>query len=229
MSSLMMAVCICLIIPTIMAVTSSSETTPYRIDRDILILSRAIAIALLILCITYLYFQFSTHAWVLHAPYDNSAGHENHQNGAEAHSRSIVALLATSCILMCSVLCVIICAYHLVGSVNGLAKALDINKTFIGLVLIPPTGYSVKSITIIAMARRCQMRYVMRTVVTDILQITLFIIPFLILFGWLIKEPFTLDFNVFKATVFFLTLIVMTSAIQDGTTNYFDGIMLVGT
>ena len=228
MSSLMMAVCICLIIPTIMAVTSS-ETTPYHVDRDILILSRAIAITLLILCIIYLYFQFGTHSWVLHAGDDNSARHENYQNGAEAHSRSIVVLLATSCILMCSILCVIICAYHLVGNVSGLANALDINETFIGLVLIPPTSYSTKSITIIAAARRCQMHSVMRTVVTGILQITLFIIPFLILFGWVIKVPFTLDFNVFKATVFFLAVIVMTSATQDGTTNYFDGIMLIGT
>lgn len=73
------------------------------------------------------------------------------------------------------------------------------------------------------------MPFVMRTVITSILQVTLFIIPFLILFGWVIDQPFALDFNVFNATAFFLTVIVMTSTVQDGKTNYFDGIMMMGT
>jgi Ca2+:H+ antiporter len=222
----MMAVCICLIIPTIMSATTSPapETSP---SRSILILSRAIAITLLILCVSYLYFQFSTHNWVLHAGEEHGAVHQNPHAGED--SRSVVAALATSSIIACSTASLIICAYHLVGSVYTTAEALDINKTFVGLVLIPPTGYFAKSITIISVARRCQMPFVMRTVITSILQVTLFIIPFLILFGWVIDQPFALDFNVFNATAFFLTVIVMTSTVQDGKTNYFDGIMMMGT
>ena len=73
------------------------------------------------------------------------------------------------------------------------------------------------------------MGFVMRAIFTDILQITIFIIPFLILLGWLIRQPFTLDFNVFTAMVFFLTILTMTFTVQNGKANYFDGIMLMGT
>jgi Ca2+:H+ antiporter len=230
MSSLMMAVSISLIVPTIMSVTSpSSESPDSRTDSDILILSHTIAITLLTIFVLYLYFQFNTHAWFLNARNDHGATHENHQSVIRADSISMLGLCATSCILICTTLCVIICAFHLVGSVDGLAKALDINKTFISLFLIPPTGYSAKYVTIIAMARRCQMDSVIKSIINSILQIILFIIPFLVLFGWLLKQPFTLDFNLFEATVFFITLIVMTCTIQDGKSNYFDGIMLIGT
>jgi Ca2+:H+ antiporter len=97
------------------------------------------------------------------------------------------------------------------------------------LVLIPPTGYSAKSLNIVAMARRNEMDSVMRTVLNNILQIILFIIPVLILFGWIINQPFILDFNIFEGIVLFLTLVVITCTIQNGKANYFDGFMLIGT
>jgi len=37
-----------------------------------------------------------------------------------------------------------------------------------------------------------------------------------------------LNFDVFEAAVFFLAIIVVSSAVQDGKTNYFEGTMLIG-
>jgi Ca2+:H+ antiporter len=154
---------------------------------------------------------------------------ENHQNAAGEDLTSTLGLWTTGCILITTTLCVIICAFHLVSSVDGLANALDISKIFISLVLIPPSGYAAKCVTIIVMAKRCQMNFVIKSIIGNILQITLLIIPLLVLLGWLLRQPFMLDFNVFVATTFFLALIVMTCTIQDGMVNYFDGIMLIGT
>jgi Ca2+:H+ antiporter len=79
------------------------------------------------------------------------------------------------------------------------------------------------------MAKRCEMDSVMKSIIYSILQIVLLVIPLLILLGWFLDKPFTLGFNIFEATIFFLALIVMTATIQDGKANYFDGIMLIGT
>jgi Ca2+:H+ antiporter len=223
MSSLMMAVSFCLIVPTIMSVTSSSDAQKSQLDSDTQILSHAIAITLLIIFVIYLRFR----AWFLAVQNDHGATYENHQSGTD--STFSHGLWVTSCILICATACTIACAFYLVGSIDGLANTLDINKTFISLVLLPITGYVAKGVTIIMMARRCEMDFVMKSVVGSILQILLFIIPLLIILGWLLDQPFSLDFNVFEGAVFFLNLIVMTSTVQDGKCNYFDGIMLVGT
>jgi Ca2+:H+ antiporter len=225
LSSLMMAVSFSLIVPTIMSVTSAGPNS--QTDSDTRILSHAISITLLVIFVIYLNFR----AWFLdlNAPNDHDSTHENHQSVPRADSTFTLGLYATGCILLCTMLCAILCAFHLVGSIDGLAKALDVNKTFISLVLIPPISYSARCVTITAMARRCQMNLVMRSIIHSILQITMFIIPLLVLLGWLLKQPLTLDFNVFEATIFFLTLIVMGSTIQDGESNYFNGIMLIGT
>jgi Ca2+:H+ antiporter len=224
LSSLVMVVSFSLIVPSIMSATSDGPDS--QTDSDTRILSHAISIMLLVIFVIYLNFR----AWFLdvNAQNDHDSTHENHQSAPRAGSTFTLGLYATSCILLCTMLCTILCAFHLVGSIDGLAKALDINGTFISLVLIPPIGYSARCVTITAMARRCQMNLVMRSIIHSILQITMLIIPLMVLLGWLLKQPLTLDFNIFEATIFFLTLIVMSSTIQDGRSNYFDGIMLIG-
>jgi Ca2+:H+ antiporter len=224
LSSLMMVVSVSLIVPTVMSVTSDGPDS--QTDSDTQILSHAISITLIIIFVIYVHFR----AWFLdlNAQNDHDSTHENHQSVPRADSTFTLGLYATSCILLCAMLCAILCAFHLVGRIDGLAKALDIKKTFISLVLIPPIGYSARCVTITAMARRCQMDLVIRSIIHSILQITMFIIPLLVLLGWLLTQPLTLDFNLFEATIFFLTLIVMSSTIQNGKSNYFDGIMLVG-
>lgn len=225
LSSLMIAVSFSLIVPTIMSVTSDGPDS--QTDSDTRILSHAISITLLVIFVIYLNFR----AWFLdlNAQIEDDSAHENHPSVPRVDSTSTLGLYATSCILLCTMLCAILCAFHLVGSIDDLAKALDFNKTFISLVLIPLVGYSARCVTITTMARRCQMDLIMRTIIHSILQITMLIIPLLVLLGWLLEQPLTLDFNVFEVTIFFLTLIVMSSTIQDGKSNYFDGIMLIGT
>jgi Ca2+:H+ antiporter len=227
-----------------MSVTPSAADPPgSRTDSDIPVLSHAIAIVLTIIFVIFEQFrkwflkdflynrsgQAATQEDHQSDRNDQPASHERHESVAFAASTHILRFCATGCMLICTTLCVIICAFHLVGSVDGLAKALNISEIFISLVLIPPTGYSAKSITVVAMARRNEMDSVMRTVLLNILQIILFIIPFLILFGWIVNQPFILDFNIFEGIVLFLTLVVITCTIQNGKANYFDGIMMIGT
>ncbi|KAI9654614.1 MAG: hypothetical protein M1829_000900 [Trizodia sp. TS-e1964] len=224
LSSLMMAVSFSLIVPTIMHVTSEGPVS--QTDSDMRILSHAISITLLIIFVSFLNFR----VWSLDLnALNNHDSTVEHSRVPRADSTFTPGLYATSCILLCTLLCTILCAFHLVGSIDGLATALNINKNFISLVLIPPSGYSARCVTLAAMARRCQMNLVISSIIHSILQITMFILPLLIVLGWLPKQPLTLDFNLFEATIFFLTLIVMSSTIQDGKSNYFSGIMLIGT
>jgi len=221
----MMAVSSALLIPTITSITADPKTPDSKMENDIRILSHAISITLLIIFVIYLNFR----VWFLKSQNDHDTRLENPQHIGRASHRFAHSLWATSGVLLCATLCAIACAYHLVGSIDSMAATLGINETFISLVLIPPVGYAAKYVNIMGMARRCQVDGVMKSIIYSILQIVLFVIPLLILLGWIIDRPFTLDFNIFEGTIFFLALVVMTATIQDGKANYFDGIMLIGT
>ncbi|KAF4625527.1 hypothetical protein G7Y89_g12637 [Cudoniella acicularis] len=225
LSSIMMAMTTALVILTIMAVTSSGDHK----DDHLLVLSHGAAIILLAVFVMYLNFQVNTHAWFLDTLKESDTTSGTNRNVANEHSRSTLRLRTASSVGGIATLCAIVCASFLVDNVEGTAKVLGTSKAFLSLVALPFCGYAAKGVATISLARRNRIDYVVKSIIDHILQIILFVFPLLVLLGWIIRQPFTLNFNIFEATTFFLAIIIMTSIIRGGSSNYFDGIMLVGT
>jgi len=61
------------------------------------------------------------------------------------------------------------------------------------------------------------------------MQIALFVMPFLVLLGWIIGQPMSLAFEPFGAVEFFLSVIVVAGLVPDGESIYLEGAMLAGT
>jgi Ca2+:H+ antiporter len=58
-------------------------------------------------------------------------------------------------------------------------------------------------------------------------QISMFVIPFCVVIGWLMGTDIDLNFQLFETTTLFITVLVVAFMLQDGTANYFKGLMLV--
>ncbi|WMV60362.1 hypothetical protein MTR67_053747 [Solanum verrucosum] len=58
-------------------------------------------------------------------------------------------------------------------------------------------------------------------------QIAMFGIPFCVVVGWIIGSPMNLDFQMFETATLFMTVLVVAFMLQDGTSNYFKGLMLL--
>jgi Ca2+:H+ antiporter len=229
MSSLMMVTAVSLLVPTTMSpLGPSDDTSEADMENDILIVSRSTAIILLALFIVYLYFQLNTHRLLFLDPLDTPSTPSQeriNRPAAEEEQRATLSPWTALGVLIATVFCTIWCASYLVNSIDGLAKSLNIGKTFIGLVLIPTMGNIAKFAT--SMGNK--MDFTIRAIIGSVLQITLLIAPFLVLLGWIIDQPMILSFDVFEAAVFLLAIMVVNYIIQDGKTNYFEGFMLMGT
>ena len=62
-----------------------------------------------------------------------------------------------------------------------------------------------------------------------LLQIALFVTPFLVILGWVIGKPISLRFDTFQTTVLSMSVIVVNCVVRDGRSNYFEGSLLLGT
>lgn len=60
------------------------------------------------------------------------------------------------------------------------------------------------------------------------MQIALLVTPFLVILGWILDEPMSLQFEIFETVVFFLAVLVTNYLISDGKSNYLEGAMLLG-
>ncbi|XP_020518815.1 vacuolar cation/proton exchanger 2 isoform X3 [Amborella trichopoda] len=58
-------------------------------------------------------------------------------------------------------------------------------------------------------------------------QISMFVIPFCVVVGWCMGKPMDLNFQLFETATLFITVLVVAFMLQEGTANYFKGLMLI--
>ncbi|KAL2037108.1 hypothetical protein N7G274_010104 [Stereocaulon virgatum] len=226
MGSLMVVASMSLVIPAALNM-AFDHTTMTRSPNDILVLSRGTSIVLLILYVTWLYFQFQTHSRLFEQTNANvDSGHADARKGKQDDALSPqaagIALLTTTIMIA-------VCAEYLVSTIDGLVHTLGINKIFVGLIILPLVGNAPEQVTAVAAAAKNEVDLALGVALGSSLQIALFVTPFLVVVGWIINQPMSLCFEPFDAVVFFLSVLVVNSLIADGETNYLEGAMLVGT
>ena len=222
----MMVVSISLAIPTIM----SAETDPEHDNRNnTLTLSHITAIVLFMLFISYLFFRFRTHKEIFSSTLygGGTTSQINHIIGDD------LGLLSNSWILrlifISASLCAIACGHYIVHNIDVSIERMRITKSFAGIVLLPLTGSMAKSVAVVTTCRTRRMDLAIRVVMSNVLDTLLFVIPLLVLLGWIVNQPMELEFGRFEAIIFLLAMIIMTYILQRGKATYFEGAMLMGT
>lgn len=220
MSSLLAVASASLIIPATLYAAlkkSPSEDT----STEILTLSHGTSVILLLLYIMYLYFQLFSHASLF--------DEEEQAEESEGSKEPLLGPIAAGVTLIIITILVAVCAEYLVGSIDSIVESSGISKTFIGLVLIPIVGNAAEHVTAVIVAYKDKMDLAINVAIGSSLQIALFVTPFLVLLGWAMGQPMSLQFQGFETVVFFLSVLVVNYLIQDGKSNYLEGAMCLGT
>ena len=218
MSSLMTVATASLIIPATLYAVMSNKDSGTQED-NIMVLSRGTAIILLIVYISYLYFQLKTHADL----FDDAEQQEGEDEGA-----TLLGPWSAGAVLVVVTIMVAICADFLVGSIDAIVEKAHISKTFIGLILIPIVGNAAEHVTAVIVAYKNKMDLAIGVAVGSSLQIALFVTPFLVILGWAMDRPMTLHFETFETVSFFLASLVVVLLIQDGKSNWLEGLLCLG-
>lgn len=80
---------------------------------------------------------------------------------------------------------------------------------------------------VISTSRTGRTGYAIRIIVGSILQIVLLVIPLLVMLGWIIQQPMTLDFETFQTTILFFAVLMVARILRDIKYTYLHGIMLI--
>ncbi|KAJ5952614.1 uncharacterized protein N7479_011027 [Penicillium vulpinum] len=216
MSSLMVVSSATLIIPSVLYSTIPSKS--HAVEASVLSLSRAASVVLLTFYLVYLYFQLKSHSELF---VDDKEEEEEEERVLGPWSASIILILAT--------LGVTVCSDRLVDSVDGFVDKWHVSRAFIGLIVVPIVGNAGEFNTVINSSLKGNMDLAIGVIVGSTLQIALFVSPFLVMCGWIIGQPMSLRYSPFETVVFFLSVIVMDCLIRGGRSNYYEGILLVGT
>ncbi|RXK39512.1 calcium/proton exchanger [Tremella mesenterica] len=226
-SSLLTLACITLILPAayhasemdIDAAKSLLEDgAPDPADSSLhglLILSRGTSIILFLTYLGYLYFQLRSHSTLFEA----EAAEEEEVASMDVWSASIWLVAIT--------VITAFCADILVGSIDETAQKWHLPKRFIGLILLPLVGNAAEHVTSVWMACKGKMELTLGVALGSSLQIAAGMIPLLVLIAWPLHKDLTLFFANFETIVLFVSVILVNYLLQDGRTNYMEGIYLM--
>lgn len=100
---------------------------------------------------------------------------------------------------------VAVTAEWLVDSIDGLAATGGISKEFIGLILLPIVGNAAEHVTAVTVSVKDKLTLSLGVAVGSSIQISLFVIPFIVILAWILGKPLTLLFDPFESIVLFLS------------------------
>ncbi|KAH9063878.1 calcium/proton exchanger [Lactarius vividus] len=122
---------------------------------------------------------------------------------------------------------VAITAEFLVDSINGLTESGHISKEFVGLILLPIVGNAAEHVTAVTVSVKNKLTLSLGVAVGSSIQIALFVIPFITTLGWILGKPLTLLFDPFESIVLFLAVLTVNYVVQDGKSNWLEGMILM--
>ncbi|KAN0103667.1 Sodium/calcium exchanger domain containing protein [Russula decolorans] len=140
---------------------------------------------------------------------------------------SEMGLLTTIILLFVITVLVAITAVFLVDSIDGLTSSGHISKGFVSLILLPNVANAADHAIIILGSLKRDLNTSLGAAMGSSIQMALFVIPFVVILGWILGKPLTLLFDPLESIVLFLSVLTVNYVVQDGKSNWLEGMILI--
>lgn len=145
----------------------------------------------------------------------------------EAPEQPLMNLAVCLWLLVVVTVLVAVTAEFLVDSIDGLTSSGSINKEFVGVILLPIVGNAAEHVTAVTVSVKDKLTLSLGVAVGSSIQIALFVIPFIVTLGWIMGKPLTLLFDPLESIVLFLSVLTVNYVVQDGKSNWLEGMILM--
>eukprot|EP01018_Ginkgo_biloba_P026900 Gb_15088 [translate_table: standard] len=198
--------------------------TELHFGRSELALSRFSSCVMLVAYAFYLVFQLKSHRNL----YDPIAENER-QNEGGSDEEDVAEISHWEAILWLAILTawVSFLSGYLVNAIEGASDSWNMPVSFISVILLPIVGNAAEHASAIMFAVKDKLDISLGVAIGSSTQISMFVIPFCVVVGWIMGKPMDLNFQLFETATLFITVIVVAFMLQEGTSNYFKGLMLI--
>lgn len=132
-------------------------------------------------------------------------------------------------ILLASTISVAVMSEILVGSIEPLAESLGWTELFIGMIFVAIIGNAAEHASAITIAMKDRMDLALQIAVGSTTQIAMFVVPVLVFTSYFFETPMNLIFTTFELVSVIIAVFMVKSIIEDGKSNWFEGLQLIGT
>jgi len=181
--------------------------------------SRLASIALLGLYAAFLVFQLKTH---VHLFQDESGGEEEEESPDLSAPTAAVLLLTGTVITSFA-------TDYLIEALKGTLSSWNVSQEFVGIILLPIIGNAAEHYTAITVAMRNKMDLSLGVAAGSSCQMALLVTPFTVIVGWILDKEMTLNFHSFQLAVLLFSVLLVSTILNSGRSNWFVGYILLVT
>ncbi|XP_078437597.1 vacuolar cation/proton exchanger 3-like [Wolffia australiana] len=198
--------------------------TEAQLGKSELALSRFSSCVMLLAYACFLVFQLKSHKY-LYDPVREGGSLSQTQSEAE----EVPELSKWEAIVWLAIFtaCVSVLSEYLVDAIQGASVSWKIPLPFISVILLPIVGNAAEHASAIMFAMKDKLDISLGVAIGSSTQISMFGIPFCVVVGWILGRPMDLNFQLFETAALFSTVLVVAFLVQEGTSNYFKGLMLI--
>ncbi|MDP6199319.1 MAG: calcium/proton exchanger [Candidatus Poseidonia sp.] len=182
---------------------------------DVLRLSYATAIILLVIYGCSLLFQLKTHVEAF-----ESGGHGGHEDPELSVKDAWTLLLLATALVGWM-------AHVLVHSLETTVEQWHLPELFIGVILVPFFGNAAEHFTAVLVAGKDKMDLSIAIAIGSSVQIALFVAPVMVLLGLALGVGLPLEFGLLETAATFVSVFITIAILADGKTNWLEGMMLL--
>ncbi|WRX09526.1 Sodium/calcium exchanger membrane region - like 1 [Theobroma cacao] len=202
-----------------------STRTELHFGKSELALSRFSSCVMLLAYAAYLYFQLKSQKKLYDMVKDNEG--ESETEISEDDEAPEISMWEAIVWLSILTVWIAVLSEYLVDAIEGASTALKIPVAFISVILLPIVGNAAEHAGAIMFAMKDKLDISLGVAIGSSTQIAMFGIPFCVIIAWIMGQPLDLNFQLFETATLFLAVIVVAFMLQEGTSNYFKGLMLI--
>lgn len=215
--SLLLLACLCYGLVTVMhAIVPKGEGSTVT-EKTLLPVSRICSVVVGSSYIAYIVFQLLTHSKTC----ADDEGDDDDDSEPHLSIPASMGMLAAMTVI------VAISSEFLVDAIVGVTATSGMSEHFIGVILLPIVGNACEHAAAVRFAIQDKPGLAVGIAVGSSTQISLLVIPFSVIAGWMIHQPMDLNFGALNTAVMTLSVLVVFAVLANGASNWLHGYLLM--
>ena len=191
---------------------------------DILHVSRQISVVTFLTYVAYITFQLVTHKNLFDGDEGDKPKAEDEEEEDEEPQFSFwfafVGMGVATVLLSLG-------SDYIIGSIEGAAREWGVSKHFMSVILLPIVGNAAEHATAVTQGYKGHMDIALGVAIGSSIQISSFVVPFMVLVAWAMGLPLDMNFHPFSTAILFASVVTTNSLVMDGKSHWLEGLMLL--
>ncbi|CAO2840839.1 unnamed protein product [Amaranthus hypochondriacus] len=186
---------------------------------SILLLSRVSSIVLLVAYIAYLFFQLKTHQQLFDSEEEPDEDGEN--------ETAVIGFWSAFSWLVGMTAVIALLSEFVVGTIEDASSSWGIPISFLSIILLPIVGNAAEHAGAVIFGYKNKLDISLGVALGSATQISIFVVPLCVIIAWIMHIKMDLSLSLLETSCFALSVLITAFTLQDGSSHYMKGGVLL--